>query len=191
MPNLFYLNSSISLPIKSEKRDVKVSEIVIPQAGPSVKKENNAPQKPSNSLFGAAAKSNARKDIKSEPSTSAQSAKTVLKQEKTPSPKKDSKSNAKNTKPTTGKSISSFFSGKPASSTQSASNTSKMDKMVSNATAKIEKVEIVDEPVEVKANGSKNGHKRSHSTSGTLITQNLQRKNYWINGKFIFSFFSF
>lgn len=133
----------------------------------SIKKEA-APAKKSSNFFGAvASKSMQPKDVKPDKDVSkdvkVKDEKTSPSKVKTQSPKKG-QAPAKTVKSQQGKSsIASFFASKPSTST-----TTKAEISVLEATAKIEKVKIKDEPITVDSNGTKNTQKRSHSnTSGT------------------------
>ncbi|XP_055304890.1 uncharacterized protein LOC129569757 [Sitodiplosis mosellana] len=154
-------NKFISLKLNSNPRNVKVHEIVVPQAEKSIKKESEPPKK--TNLFGVAASKQAeKKEVKTVKNESGSSKEAKVKEEKT-SPKKQSpKKNQPPSKAQSSKSIASFFGSKPSSS---KSNATKADKSVSEATSKIESVTIKDEPVEETSSGTKNTQKRFHSNT--------------------------
>lgn len=148
--------------VESEKRNVKVSKIVVPP----IKKEAEVAKKPSNP-FGFNSKPQP-KEVKTEKGSGGSVKDVPVKVEKK-SPQKTSPQKAspkknqtsKTTKAPQGKpsSIASFFA-KP-----STSSAPKADKSVSEAASKIERVKIKDEPVETTANDSKNANKRPHSNA--------------------------
>lgn len=157
---------SISLKLGSENRNFKsTTKNVAQSVEKSIKKEVE-PQKKSTNLFSAtASKSLESKDTKLDTKITKD---VKVKDEKTSpsnkqSPKK-SQAPAKTAKPQQGKSsIASFFSSKP-----STTASTKPEKMVSEATAKIEKVQIKDEPVESASSESKNTQKRPYSNSSGM-----------------------
>lgn len=154
--------------LNSKPRNIKVNKIVVLPAEKSIKKEAE-PQKKSN-LFGfAQSKPGQANEAKTDKnSTSSKIKDTKVKDEKL-SPKKQSpKKSQPPPKSQQGKSsIASFFGSKP-----STSNVTKTEKSVSEATSKIEKVKIKDEPVEGTPNGTNGTQKRPHSnTSGELLNK--------------------
>lgn len=165
--------NSIALKIKSDKRQIAVSKVVVP--APQVKKDVEVVKKPSN-LFGAVqSKPQPDKEVKNSSNSAGKSAETNVKKEKTSpnrSPNKKNnqpaaKSSAKAQHGKSSASIASFFGKKP---TTSAAPAKAQDKTVLDAARKIEKVQIKDEPHEsVKAEPT-NTSKRCLSNASGKIT---------------------
>lgn len=151
--------------MESEKRSFKSTRSVAPPVKKAV--DPPAPKKPTNIFSAVPSKPAQSKDVKSE-KNAINTAKEVKKEEKTSpsrtqSPKKGQAPSKSAKAPQAKSSIASFFSSKPSTST----TTAKPDKLVAEATTKIESVKIKDEPVEVTTNETKNTHKRPHpNTSG-------------------------
>lgn len=153
--------------IKSEKRNIAVSKIVVP---PQVKKEPTVVKKPTN-IFGAAqSKPQSTKDGKNESNSANNSKDVKVKEEKTSpkiSPKKHqpiAKASAKGQQAKASSSIASFFGPKSSTSTTH-------DKSISDAASKIEKVQIKDEPTENVKNETANKNKRQLSNASGKSTQ--------------------
>lgn len=146
--------------LESNKRDVKVNDIIVPPVVKVPEPKKKAP----NSLFGPP---KPKPEIKSE-STSPSSSKDVKSVQSVKSPKKESpkknQSAAKVTKQPQGKSSIATFFNKP---TSSSSNKKPQDKSVAEATVKIEQVKLKEEPETSNgtANASKNPHKRNLSNA--------------------------
>lgn len=114
---------------------------------------------------------------------SANSSKDTNGKEKKVSPKKSSpKTNQTSSKAQQGKSSIASFFAKPTTSTAS-----KPDKSIQKIAAKVERVDIKDEPVVDKTNDTKTTQKRPHSnTSGEPTATNILRFVF----KLILSLFS-
>lgn len=157
---------SIALKLDLGKRDIKVSDIVVP---PPVKKQ---PEPKKNTLFGAAKpKASETKTEKTSPSSSKATKSSSPKKE---SPKKESpKKNQSTAKKPQGKSIANFFGSKPSSSSSAKSST---NKSVAETTIKIEKVQIKEEPsTSSDSKPAQKPHKRNHSnTDGKLHNLHYQ-----------------
>ncbi|XP_031622883.1 DNA polymerase delta subunit 3 [Contarinia nasturtii] len=149
-------NKYVSLKLKSARRNIKVNPIIVDK---SIKKEVIPPKK-ANPFGTFQSKASQSKEAKPDSASSSKDAK--VKEEKV-SPKQSSpKKKQPPSKAQQGKSsISSFFASKPTSS-----NASKADKLVADATVKVEKVQIKDEPVDVNTtNDTKATQKRPHSNA--------------------------
>lgn len=134
----------------------------------SIKKEPEVAKKPTN-IFGTAQSKSQAKDIKTEKDFGNTSKDAKLKEEKKKS--SPTKSSPKKNQPAKGAKappgIASFFASKP-----STSKVTNVEKSVSEAASKIEKVQIKEEPAESTVNESKNNSKRSHS--------NVSGEYFWI-----------
>lgn len=150
--------------IESDKRNIKVNQIVIPPTEKSIKKEPAPVKKPSN-LFGTVQSKPQPKDVKAGKDSGSHSKDVTVKEEKKSPTKSSPKKSqpAKTSKAPQGKSSIASFFAKP--STSSTSTASKVNKSVFEAAAKIESVKIKDEPVETTVNDSKNAIKRPHSNA--------------------------
>lgn len=147
----YFVANSVSLKLKSTRRNIKVNAIVIDK---SAKKEADPPKK-ANPFGAVQSKPVPSKETKT---TEASGSKDTKVKEEPVSPKK----NQAPSKPQQGKSSIASFFGKSTSS-----NASKTNKSVADATVKIENVKIKDEPVEVKepTNETKATQKRPHSNA--------------------------
>lgn len=135
----------------------------------SIKKESESTKKSSNFFGTIASKSMQPKDVKPDKDVTKDvkvkdeitSPSKVKTSGQAKSPKQSGQAPAKTVKSQQGKSsIASFFASKPSTST-----TTKAEISVLEATAKIEKVKIKDEPITVDSNGTKNTQKRPHSNA--------------------------
>lgn len=171
--NFLSPTNSIALKINSEKRHIAANKIVVP---PQVKKEPEV-KKTSSNFFGAGqSKPQSAKKVKNESGSAGNSKEINVKTEKTsPNRSPTKKNNQSAAKPSSktqqGKSsasIASFF-GKNQSTSSAPSRTH--DKSVLDATSKIEKVQIKDEPVESVKNEPTNTSKRYLSNASGKNTR--------------------